>query len=188
MFRDRRAAHHPLRRARAGPAGDRRAAHRPPGAGAAGLAVLAAVGRPAAPAAGPGAVRGRGTRAGRDPPRAPRDAGLAAVRGGRRRDRLAGLVPGPAGPGPATPTRPRLHQAALDGWQQRAGEHEQAELARLDAGPGMGQRRLARAAHRRLRRHPGRLAVAAGRARRVRPGRSSRCWSPTSPASSPAAS
>jgi len=29
----------------------------------------------------------------------------------------------------------RMHQAALAGWQQRAGEHEQAELARLDQVP-----------------------------------------------------
>ncbi len=163
--------HHPLRRARARPAGTRRPARGPPRAGAAGLAVLTAVGRPAAAAAGPGAVRGREPRPGRDPPRAPGGAGLAAVRGRRRRDSLAGLVPRAADPGPATPTRPGCTRRRWHGWRQRAGEHEQAELARLDGVPEWAS---ARSPARRTDIYGGTLGgwqVAAGRPRRLGPGR-----------------
>ena len=89
----------------------------------------------------------------------------------------------------AAAARPeRSYGKALKAWQQRAVAHEQAELARAGDVPEWSPAIPAGAAHRCLRRQPGRLAGPADHPRHLHPGRrpAARRW--TCPASSPAAS
>ncbi len=170
VFRDRRQAIAPYAEPEPDPQATRRAAHGPPGAGErAWRFSLRWVARPLLPLAvvlyAAGALARDATHRAHPGTLAWLPFALAAAGVAWPAWCLARLVLARR----ADPAR--VHQAALDGWRQRAGRARAGRARPPRRGPGVGQRLLPCPAHRRLRRHPGRLAVAAGRARRLGPGR-----------------